>query len=163
MKEARHRLGKKWTICSNGERIISFKNRDKNGAWDNKTVYLTAELKKLFEEYGVDYGSKLKANILSQEEKSFFVKLLHCLSNILQMRNSVTGGEIDYIISPVKDENGEFFDSRNSGDNLPKDADANGAYNIARKALWCIKQFKESDAQKISAIKNTEWLEFVQK
>ena len=80
------------------------------------------------------------------------------------MRNSVTGTEIDYIISPVANENGEFFDSRTCSDKLPKDADANGAYNIARKGLMLIEQIKKSeDLKKIKFdISNKSWLQYVQ-
>jgi len=43
--------------------------------------------------------------------------------------------EQDYILSPVADDKGRFFDSRKAGDDMPKDADANGAYHIAMKGL----------------------------
>jgi CRISPR-associated protein Cpf1 len=90
------------------------------------------------------------------------------------MRNSVTNTEKDYMISPVANENGKFYNSENErekgknndGDwisELPVDADANGAYNIARKGLWIIKQIKESNDQKPKLdITNKEWLFFVQ-
>ena len=47
---------------------------------------------------------------------------------------------------------------------MPKDADANGAYHIALKGLWCLQQInKADDIKKIKlAISNREWLEFVQ-
>ena len=73
--------------------------------------------------------------------------------------------EEDFILSPVADENGKFFDSRNAANNLPKDADANGAYNIARKGLWYIMQLNDAsgDLMKTNlAITNKEWLSFAQ-
>jgi CRISPR-associated protein Cpf1 len=81
------------------------------------------------------------------------------------MRNSITGTDTDYLISPVMNENGEFYDSRTCADTLPKNADANGAYNIARKGLWVIEQIKKAeDLRKIKlAITNKEWLWFAQK
>lgn len=75
------------------------------------------------------------------------------------MRNS--NGKVDYIISPVADKNGNFYDSRCCCNNLPKDADANGAYNIARKGLWMIRQIKKSEKPNL-AMTNKEWLAFVQ-
>ena len=69
----------------------------------------------------------------------------------MQLRNSKSkDAEIDYIISPVRDENGEFFDSRRFMDcegtsRLPHNADANGAYNIARKTLYAIDVIKATD------------------
>jgi CRISPR-associated protein Cpf1 len=82
----------------------------------------------------------------------------------LQMRNSITGTETDYLISPVADENGTFYDSRSCGDTLPKNADANGAYNIARKGLMFIGQIKETKdlANFKYDISNKAWLNFAQ-
>jgi CRISPR-associated protein Cpf1 len=59
---------------------------------------------------------------------------------------------------------GEFFDSRKSGQGLPENADANGAYNIALKGLWVLQQIRQSKDQKDVklAISNKEWLQFAQ-
>ena len=61
-------------------------------------------------------------------------------------------------------ENGKFYDSRTCGNELPENADANGAYNIARKGLMLIKQIKE--AEDVANIKfdlsNKAWLNFAQ-
>ena len=83
---------------------------------------------------------------------------------LLQMRNSVTNSEEDYLLSPVADENGHFFDSREGISSLPIDADANGAYNIARKGLWVIRKIQETQkGEKPSLnITNKEWLQFAQ-
>lgn len=80
------------------------------------------------------------------------------------MRNSITNSDVDYLLSPVADENGHFYDSRNCGESLPCDADANGAYNIARKGLWAIRQIQNSQEgeQPNLAIKNKDWLNFAQ-
>jgi CRISPR-associated protein Cpf1 len=80
------------------------------------------------------------------------------------MRNSITGTDVDYLISPVLNAKGEFYDSRSCGKNLPENADANGAYNIARKGLWIINQIKQSDdLSKLKlAITNKEWLKYAQ-
>ena len=89
------------------------------------------------------------------------------VSLMLQMRNSSSESGEDYLISPVADKNGTFFDSRNGVDVLPVDADANGAYNIARKALWIIDEIKNCDESKISkvdmSISNRKWLKYAQK
>ena len=80
------------------------------------------------------------------------------------MRNSITGTETDYLVSPVADENGIFYDSRSCGDQLPENADANGAYNIARKGLMLVEQIK--DAEDLDNVKfdisNKAWLNFAQ-
>jgi CRISPR-associated protein Cpf1 len=80
------------------------------------------------------------------------------------MRNSVTGTDIDYMVSPVANGCGDFFDSRNAKEGLPINADANGAYNIARKGLWLAHQIKNAnDLSKVKlSITNKEWLQFAQ-
>ena len=153
-----------WTLCTHGTRIDTFRNPEKNNQWDSIEIDLTERFKQLFKEKGIDYRGNLKEEINNQSDKKFFEELHHLLNLTLQMRNSMTGTEIDYMISPVADENGNFYDSRTCGDTLPANADANGAYNIARKGLWVLQQIRQADdLRKINlAIKNKEWLNFVQ-
>jgi CRISPR-associated protein Cpf1 len=155
-----------WTVCTHGTRIETFRNAVKNSQWDNREVVLTEQFKMFFEKYGIDYTSvNLMALILLQTEKSFFEGLLFLFKLTLQMRNSITGSDIDFLISPVANTNGDFYDSRTAGATLPQNADANGAYNIARKGMWVIEQIREtSDFKKLKlAISNKEWLAFVQR
>lgn len=164
---------KTWTVCTNSSRILSFRNEKKNNEWDNKQIVLTDEFKSLFNEFGIDYTSDLKASILSISNADFYNRLIRLLSLTLQMRNSITGStlpEDDYLISPVANDRGEFYDSRNyKGSNaaLPCDADANGAYNIARKALWAINVLKDTPDDMLQkaklSITNAEWLEYTQR
>ena len=153
-----------WIICTHGERIKTFRNSSKNNQWDSEKVNLTESYIALFKEYNIDYKSKLKEQITSKTEKDFFEQMLFLFKLTLQMRNSITGTQTDYLISPVADKNGNFFDSRKNIENLPNNADANGAYNIARKGLWIIEQIKKAkDLKKIKlSISNKEWLQFVQ-
>lgn len=154
----------RWTLCTQGKRIYTFRNEDKNSQWDNIEIDLTSEMKSLLELYHIDIQGNLKEAINSQTDKSFFTKLIHLLKLTLQMRNSITRTETDYLISPVADEDGEFYDSRSCGPELPKNADANGAYNIARKGLMLIRQIKEAkELDKIKFdISNKAWLNFAQ-
>lgn len=154
----------KWTLCTQGNRICTFRNAEKNSQWDNQEVDLTRELKSLFEHYHINICGNLKEEICSQTDKAFFTGLLHILKLTLQMRNSITGTETDYLVSPVADENGIFYDSRSCGDTLPENADANGAYNIARKGLMLIRQIKEAkELDKVKFdISNKAWLNFAQ-
>lgn len=164
---------KVWTVCTNSSRILTFRNKEKNNLWDNKQIVLTDEFKSLFNEFGIDYKDNLKNSILSISNADFYRRLIKLLSLTLQMRNSITGStlpEDDYLISPVANENGEFYDSRNyKGTNaaLPCDADANGAYNIARKALWAINVLKGTPDDMLNkaklSITNAEWLEYTQR
>ena len=157
-----------WTVCSVGERIVNFRNPDNNSQWDSKTVDPTAEIIELCREYDIDCKSEdLKTEFVSVKDRRFHEELLRLFRLILQMRNSVTGTEIDYMISPVANAEGVFYDSRNCKKNLPENADANGAYNIARKGLWIInriKETKEAELNKVNLnISNKEWLNFAQK
>jgi len=154
----------KWTLCSYGTRIRTFRNPAKLNQWDNEEVVLTDEFKKAFANAGIDIHGNLKEAISSLQDKKYLEPLMHLMKLLLQMRNSITNSEVDYLLSPVADENGKFYDSRTCSDSLPKDADANGAYNIARKGLWAIRQIQETPAGERPnlAIKNKEWLNFAQ-
>jgi len=158
---------KDWIICTNGERIRTYRNQDKNNQWDNERIVLTDEFKKLFTEHKIDFNSDLKTKILAQTEKSFFNDILHLFKLTVQMRNSITGTDTDNMISPVANEDGKFFDSENpiSATTWPENADANGAYNIARKGLILVEKIKNADnLKKINlTITNKEYLQFVQK
>lgn len=153
----------KWTLCTFGERIETFRNSEKNSQWDNKTIDLTNSFKELFEKYGINY-SDLKEQIVNQEKKEFFEELLHLLRLTLQMRNSISNTDVDYIISPIADEKGNFYLSSKCDESLPQDADANGAYNIARKGIMIVERIKASKkGVKLDlAISNKYWLKFVQ-
>lgn len=153
-----------WTLCTRGSRIETFRNPDKNSQWDNQEIDLTSAIKSHLESYGINLSSNLKDGICSQSDKRFFEGMLYYLKLTLQMRNSITGTNVDYLVSPVSDENGNYFDSRTSGEILPQNADANGAYNIARKGLMLIDQIKQSDD--VTGLKfdlsNKNWLKFAQ-
>lgn len=154
----------RWTLCSYGTRIETFRNVSRNSQWDSVEVNLTEKFKEYFNKYHVDIQANLKEAISAQTEKAFFEGLLHLLKLTLQMRNSKVGTDIDFLISPVADENGVFYDSRSCDSSLPGNADANGAYNIARKGLWVLEQIKKTnDLEKLKlAISNKEWLRFAQ-
>lgn len=158
---------KEWTVCTFGDRIKTFRDPENNNQFNSKSIVLTQEFKSLFDNSGIDYNLNLKEQILSKEDKSFYKALIGLLSLTLQMRNSVSGnGDIDYLIPPVKNLNGEFYDSRNydSTSSLPCDADSNGAYNIARKGLWAVNQIKQAEDETKAniSIKNSDWLQYAQ-
>lgn len=161
---------KKWEIYSRGERIVY-------SGKDNKisTVNPTENLKAVFEKFGVNWRNEknFMDSLLSvQAEKSnvpFFDELLRSFNTVLQMRNSIPNSEVDYLVSPVKAADGTFFDSREQlalGKNarLPVDADANGAYHIALKGLYLLKNnFNLNDKGFIENISNAGWFKFAQK
>lgn len=160
---------KKWEIYTRGERIVYSRK-------DNKTftVNPTENLKKIFDEFGVKWRNEenfmdsFKSVQAEKSNAAFFDELLRSFNTILQMRNSIPNSEIDYLVSPVKADDGTFFDSREQlalGKNakLPIDADANGAYHIALKGLYLLQNdFNLNDKGCIENISNADWFKFVQ-
>ena len=157
-----------WVVCTNEDRILTFRNPETNNNWDNKKVVLTDEFVKFFTENQIEYKTNLQTQILEKTEGKFFKDLFHLFKLTLQMRNSITNSEVDYLISPVKNNDSYFYDSRKADNTLPQDADANGAYHIAKKGLWVLEQInqyeKDDNWKKLQlAISNKKWLNFVQK
>lgn len=154
-----------WTVCTYGKRISKFRNKEKNNMWEDEILYPTVMLKELLTKYGVPYetGRELKSDIIAIKESDFYKGLVFIFNKTLQMRNSNTSGDEDYIISPVKNATGNFFIS-GIDNRLPLDADANGAYNIARKGIWVLEQIKKSeDLSKIKfKMTNKEWLSYAE-
>jgi len=168
-----------WTVCSYADRIEMRRDESANGKFMWQRVQLTAEWKKLFDAAGIDCNhGDIKSQILAQSGKSFFEHFMRLFRLTLQMRNSIPendpaakslpASEIDYIVSPVMNSHGEFYDSRraSAATALPTNADENGAYNIARKALWAISVLKDTPDELLQkaniSIHNKEWLEYAQ-
>lgn len=108
---------KKWTLYSNGTRIKTFRNDKKNNHFDNVEVNLTEEFKTLFDKYEISIAGNIKDELLAKADKDLFEQFMRLFGLMLQMRNSETGNvDVDYLISPVKNKNGEFFDSRKRND-----------------------------------------------
>jgi CRISPR-associated protein Cpf1 len=154
----------KWTLCTYGTRIETKRDPKQNNMFVSEEFKLTDRFKDLFAQYRIDLNENMMEQISLQNDATFFKELLHLLHLTLQMRNSITSTEIDYLVSPVMNAAGEFYDSRRCGKNLPENADANGAYNIARKGLWIIDQIKQADdLSKLKlAISNKEWMRYAQ-
>ena len=161
-----------WKVCSHGQERYKYDFRNKT----HKKINVTQELKKLFEEYNINYKGEnnLIEAICEQEEKDFFFKLIDLLKLTLQLRhinpNAETDKERDFILSPVADRKDRFFDSRKAKSNEPQNADANGAYHIALKGLWTLQNIEVDDNNfetsqrkklRIKPIKNKDWFEFI--
>ena len=147
-------------------RLENYRDSSNNNKWNTRKVDLTTELKALFKEYSIAYqdGRDIHLSIAEQEKSTFFKKLLRLLRLTLQLRNSRIHSEEDWMISPIKDANGQFFDSRQPADSkMPKNADANGAYHIALKGRWVLDQINHWEKGKLNlAISNKEWFQFIQ-
>lgn len=166
----------RWTVYSKGERIV-YSSKSKRSEY----VDPTRELKeKCFKEANIkwDNGADLLPSILkigeelkigekpSQFVASFYDTLFRNFKLVLQMRNSDSNAKTDYILSPVKGDDGTFFDSNSKDPKYPIDADANGAYHIALKGLTLIKRIHETDEEMLKKmdlkISNEDWFKFVQ-
>ena len=142
-----------WRLYSgkNGEALPRFQNKkqalqDKN-VWVPEKISVVDILDKLFAKF--DKKKSFKAQIetgveLQKDEErneTAWQSLRYALDLIQQIRNSgeKNSEEDNFLYSPVRNDKGEHFDTRNCENNGElseiRDADANGAYNIARKGL----------------------------
>lgn len=150
---------KKWSVFTIGKRIVF--NRSEN-KYD--IIEPTLIIKETLESKGfkcsdqLDVKSAIEKIDPSRENAAFFKSICYAFEKTLQMRNS--NSNIDYILSPVKNKTGNFFDSNKCDDTLPRNADANGAYHIALKGLYLIENL--SKGEKDLKIPNEKWFEFVQ-
>ena len=139
---------KEWTVCSFGTRFVT-KHNESTKIYETIELNPTDELRKLFVENDIlfEEGENIKRKICSKEDKTFFDRLLSFLKVTLQLRNTNTKNNDDFILSCVKDEFCAFFDSRKAKNGEPENADANGAYHIGLKGLLTIKKIKNGDAE----------------
>ena len=160
---------KKWEVYTRGDRVVySPKER--------KTIIVnpTANLKAAFDAQNIVWNTERnmcdEINSVSADRANipFFDALYRAFSVTLQMRNSVPNTQEDYLLSPVMAADGTFFDSREeqckgTKATLPIDADANGAYHIALKGLYLLRNdFALNEKGYIQGIKNVDWFEFAQ-
>lgn len=145
--------GYMWRLYSgkNGEALPRFQNKkqalqDKN-VWVSERINVVNILDKLFANF--DKSKSFKSQIVDGVElkkiegrnETAWQSLRYALDLIQQIRNSGEKNSDDdnFLFSPVRNDNGEHFDTRNYKNNGElseiRDADANGAYNIARKGL----------------------------
>ena len=157
---------KKWTICSYGDRVRYINSENKH-----VTVNVTKTFKDILNNADIDYvNDNIKEKLILVDSRKILEPFMDTLKLTVQLRNY--NSEKDYIISPVKDRYGKFYCSEGYNNqevevpSQPKDGDANGAYNIARKGLMLIKRLKNADDvtdKKLMKITKNEWLEFAQK
>lgn len=155
----------RWTVTTRGERIFTHRSKEKNNQFVSELVSPTSLLKDVLEKTGTNLQGNLKEAIASLQSLDELKQLLHAFKLTMQMRNSVTGTDVDYLISPVIDAKGNNFDSRECDSTMPLNADANGAFNIARKGLMIVEQIQKVDdiGNLKYAVTNKDWLTFAQK
>lgn len=169
---------KTWKMYSgkNGISLPRFQNnkQQKQGKtiWEPISVDVVSILNELFCDF--DKQKSLKKQLEKGEHqlnKSSFRNenswdtLRYVIDTIQHIRNTgKTETDNNFLYSPVRDEHGMHYDSRNYHNyDLPADADANGAFNIARKGLimdahiknWIKQGKKENDLDLF--ISDEEW------
>jgi len=152
----------RWTACSNGSRI-EWTGSEKMQTRKCETVNLTDSFKTLFDKYNIQYqkGEDIREAICSIRDTDYKKELKRLFFLMLSLRNTVNDGEKqqDSIISPVRDGEGKFYDSREYEEKddpeLPTCGDANGAYNIARKGILTIQKLGSGNDEALSL---NEWV-----
>ncbi len=144
--------GHLWRMYSgkNGEPLPRFQNKkqmqkDKN-VWVPEPINVVDILDKLFESFDrtesfkkqIENGVELRK--IEGRNETAWQSLRFALDIIQQIRNSgIKETDDNFLYSPVRSANGEHFDThfpeKNGDLSAIIDADANGAYNIARKGL----------------------------
>ena len=156
---------KKWTVYTATRRLV-FKKCDRGNSGGYVEINPTAILANAISAQGAEIrdGFDLLAFVKNteptRENAKFFQMLFYAFDRTLQMRNSCA--DEDYIESPVLNANGVMFDSRCAGNDLPKDADANGAYHIALKGLLLLKERMSVEGKTDLKIEHKAWFRFVQ-
>jgi len=145
-------VGHTWRMYSgnNGKPLPRFRNRkqifqDKN-VWVSEQINVVEILDRLFVKFDkkksfkeqIEQGKELEK--VEWRDESAWQSFRFALDLIQQIRNSGTEDNDDnFLYAPVRNDHGEHFDTRNHKNNGElseiRDADANGAYNIARKGL----------------------------
>ena len=170
--------GKTWRLYSgkDGKSLPRFQNNKKlendKAIWEPESVDLVSLLDELFKDF--DKTKSLRMQIensehslckISTRKETAWDSLRYVIDTIQHIRNTgKTETDSNFLYSPVRDENGIHFDTRDHDNtDLPADADANGAYNIARKGIIMdahIKQWKKDGEKKSDLdlfVSDEEW------
>ena len=161
-----------WVLGTHGD--LRYRNeKNDHGKWEPVEVNSSEEIAAILQDEagiiakdGADISPQLieLKNSGFKNSSRFFLRLFRALSTAFSLRQSKTGTNIDFILSPVVDQDGGYFDSRSSSLNLPTNADENGAYHIALKGLWSIGQIKSEEKfrKNVPALKNEDWIPYAQ-
>lgn len=163
-KTAQKDFRNQWTIYSIQDGWQNEKDRT-SGRFQAVSHKPTEEIKSALAEAGVsltdgfDLRAFLMAVPVTKASASLFRTVFYAFKLSVSLRHSTK--DIDKIVSPVANGEGRSFDSSCRHDlSLPENADANGAYHIALKGLYLLRQNDKGDKMNVS---NEEWLKFVQK
>lgn len=150
-----------WTVYTNGRRMKYIRGKGNEPTDPSKRItdaLISAGIR-------YDDGQDIREKIIQSGDNELINTVYYSFHEALQMRN--TEGNDDYIISPVKNRKGEFFRTDPKNKELPVDADANGAYNIALKGELLMRMISEkfdpkSDKVTMPKMEHKDWFEFMQ-
>jgi CRISPR-associated protein Cpf1 len=159
---------KLWTFYSSKDgksldRFRGVRGKDKN-EWTIEKINIIEILDGIFAKF--DKTRSLLSQLIDENkeltktnEHTAYESLRFAIDLIQQIRNT---GELDmdndFLQSPVRDINGNHFDSRLATDKQPNSGDANGAYNIARKGIIMNEHIKRNYRLFISDAEWDAWL-----
>lgn len=131
-------IGTVWKLFSgkDGQSLKRFYNKkNRDGLWFCEEININALLDEVFNT--IKHKKSIRAEIKEDSGCELdYEKLRKAIELLQQIRNFGTSkGEEDFLLSPVRNQSGEHFDSRAAGNDQPQNGDANGAYNIARKGI----------------------------
>ena len=160
-KTSQESYRKKWTVYSAKRRLVYDKeSRGEKEVNPTQILFETFAKRGVEVKDGFDALEYIKGIEPTRENATFFRSVFYAFDRTLQMRNSYARTGEDYIESPVENSRGVLFDSREAKGDLPQNADANGAYHIALKGLFLLKnRIHESAPLKIE---HRDWFRFAQ-
>lgn len=148
-----------WEIYTIGEKFIF--NSDRKSI---DIVNVTEKLEAVFNSENIEYKESQELREIVLENKKLLRTVDCWFKERTKLRNK--NENQDFILSPVKNSAGKFFNSKDDFEGLPKDSDLNGAYNIALKGKFKIEKTAEKYKDgKINLYKmnDSEWLDDYQK
>ena len=118
-------------------------------------IDINSELKKLFTNINLIWN--INEQILNSDSY-FYKSLTYYFNLILQLRNSDSKNNIDYIICPSCN-----YHSKDWFQSLDYNADANWAYNIARKWIIILDRIEKNLEKPDLYVSDIDWDNFTQK
>ncbi|MBQ8298282.1 MAG: hypothetical protein IJX99_00150 [Clostridia bacterium] len=172
--------GKTWRLYSgkDGKSLPRFRNNKQKEAdyaiWVPEQIDVVNILDQIFVDFNKTKSFKkqiengIALHKIESKKETAWQSLRYAIGVIQQIRNTgINSHDDNMLYSPVRNEDGIHFDTRNAINNGPLslivDADANGAYNIARKGLIMDAHIKYCLQEKIPSnsvdlfISDKEW------
>lgn len=135
-----------WKVETYGDRIENIPDPKAAGHYIDKMYDLTVKFKKLLDDESIDYADMQNIQEkLAGRKADFYKEFLHLLRLTLQNTSWDSETREWRLVGCTADNKGKFFDTRNAPERLPKDADVNAAWNLARKCHIMLKNIREYD------------------